>query len=315
MDAEVPLTRNDQQPQPDERVQRGPSTARRRFPLGWAHRLGIQLRYGRKTVYRQFVKKTPLGQLQVLAVALLLACGTALAILLVLPQLDRALVLSGRTEVLAMRLNHPAFGALQFDDAIIRPDPDTPAQRGRLKLDIAPGTTVRFVRSGRGNLRLAFEADAAATAGEGCTPGLRQIGNSALDEAAQPLCEAAVVVVPLAAGAEPLVLSLSGDLVVGEEVSQGAGPRPILLEATASLLVKHNNALFRWACRVETIENLVVGQFDFHDGFRSYSPPSVNEDNRSLASAILLTICMVSTLTLTTRIRSSITASLYSANR
>ena len=189
---------------------------------------------------------------------LLMVLGAALLLALVVPQYDRALVLSGRTEVLAMRLDDAAFGNLHFDQAVLRADVDAPAQQGSLQLDVAPGTTVRFVRSGRGVARITFAADAAAPAARSgtCTPGLRQVGTAALDDDAVPLCEGALVVVPLAAGSDPLVIGLSGGLMVGEEVSQGAGPRPILLDATASLLVKHGGWPFPQVCRLDLLEHL-----------------------------------------------------------
>ncbi len=193
-----------------------------------------------------------------LMTGLLLILGAALLWALVVPQYDRALVLSGRTEVLSMRLDDAAFGDLHFGQAVLRADVDVPAQQGDLQLHVAPGTTVRFVRSGRGAAQITFAADAATPAAPPgtCTPGLRQVGTAILDAGPAPLCDGALVVVRLAAGDDPLVIGLSGRLTVGEEVSQGAGPRPILLDATASLLVKHEGWLFPSACRRELFEHL-----------------------------------------------------------
>ena len=199
-----------------------------------------------------------MDQAWVVVTVLLMGLGAALLLALVMSRNDRALVLSGRTEVLAMRLDDAAFGSLHFDQAVLRADVDAPAQQGSLQLDVAPGTTVRFVRSGRGVARITFATDAAAPAAPSgtCTPGLRQVGTAALDADAMPLCEGALVIVPLAAGGDPLVIGLSGGLIVGEEVSQGAGPRPILLDATASLLVKHAGLLFSHMCRLDLFEHL-----------------------------------------------------------
>lgn len=207
---------------------------------------------------RKFLDKRPLDQTRSVVTGLLMVLGAALLLALVVPRYDRALVLSGRTEVLAMRLDDAAFGDLHFDKAVLRADVDAPARQGRLQLDVTPGTTVRFVRSGRGVARITFAADPAAPAAPpgACTPGLRQVGAAALDGDGEPLCEGALVIVPLAAGGDPLVIGLSGGLMVGEEVSQGAGPRPILLDATASLLVKHGGWPFPQVCRLEMFEHL-----------------------------------------------------------
>lgn len=209
-------------------------------------------------VGRRFRYKRPLDQARSFVTGLLMVLGAALVLALVAPRYDRALVLSGRTEVLAMRLDDAAFGDLHFDEAVLRADLDASAQQGRLQLEVAPGTTVRFVRSGRGAARITFAADPATPAALSgvCTPGLRQVGTAALDGGSKPLCEGALVVVPLAAGGDPLVIGLSGGLMVGEEVSQGAGPRPILLDATASLLVKHGGWPFPQVCQLEMLEHL-----------------------------------------------------------
>jgi hypothetical protein len=103
---------------------------------------------------------------------------------------------------------------------------------------------------------LTFAASPSALAGGGCATGLLPIGSVTLDGADGPLCDAATVIVNQAQGNDPLVVGLSGGIVVGEEVSQGAGARPLLLEATASLLVKHSGPFFRHACSWETLENL-----------------------------------------------------------
>jgi hypothetical protein len=81
-------------------------------------------------------------------------------------------------------------------------------------------------------------------------------------------------------GGSPLVVGLSGGIVVGEEVSEGAGPRPLLLQATASLLVKHGNAVFRWVCASDTLEHLcdrfVANSVELSpgDSVRAEGPPA-----------------------------------------
>jgi hypothetical protein len=205
---------------------------------------------------RRVSHATPFEQIRLGSTALLVLFGVLLLGILVVPRYDRALVLSGRTEVLSMRLDDDAFGDFELASAIYRPDPDSTAVRGRLHLKISPDTTVRFVRAGRGALRLTFAASPSALAGGGCATGLLPIGSVTLDGADGPLCDAATVIVNQAQGNDPLVVGLSGGIVVGEEVSQGAGARPLLLEATASLLVKHSGPFFRHACSWETLENL-----------------------------------------------------------
>ncbi len=154
-----------------------------------------------------------------------------------------------------MRLDDAAFGSLGFDNAIYRADPDTPAREGRMQLDVSPGTTIRFVRSGRGDFRMTFAADASAHDDQACGPGLHRVGSTSSGDTAAALCDAATLVLPLAAVDSPVVVGLSGDITVGEEVSQGAGARPLLLDATASLLVKHNSAFFRWVCSGHLLES------------------------------------------------------------
>lgn len=154
-----------------------------------------------------------------------------------------------------MRLDDPAFGSLGFDHAIFRADPDAPPREGALQLDVLPGTTIRFVRSGRGAFRMTFASGSLARGDGGCGPGLQRVGSIRAGDADETLCDAATLVLPLAEGDGPLVVGLSGDITVGEEVSQGAGPRPLLLEATASLLVKHNSMFFRWVCSGPVLES------------------------------------------------------------
>lgn len=223
---------------------------------GWTRRLLVQLRYGRRVQWRRLLDATPVGHIRLFLLALLLLSGTFLLAVLVVPQYDRALVLSGHTEVLSMKLDDPAFGILTFERSVWRPDPDSPVQEGNLELEIQPGTTVRFVRTGRGDVRLTFAAGPAAVIDAGCNSGLRRVGSASVAGPDRPLCEAALVVVRLNSGDEPLVVALSGAIVVGEEVSEGAGTRPLLLGATASLLVKHGNWFFHRVCALDTLENL-----------------------------------------------------------
>ena len=229
---------------------------RRRTLRSWARRLSVELRYGRRLLWRRFLDATPVGHLRLVLLALLLLSGTFLLSVLVVPQYDRALVLSGRTEVLSMKLDDAAFGMFSFARSVWRADPDSAAQEGDLEIEILPGTTVRFVRTGRGDVRLTFAAGPAATTDSRCGSGLRQVGSASFAAVNRPLCETALVVVRLRPGDEPLVVALSGGIVVGEEVSQGAGTRPLLLDATASLLVKHGNWFFRRVCSFDTLENL-----------------------------------------------------------
>jgi len=225
--------------------------------IGWLGEVVEALGHDLATAMRRFSTDPPLAQARVLAVAVLLIGGAFLLGVLTLPNYDRALVLTGRSEVLSMQLDDRAFGALDFAGAVLRADLDSPAtEPGPVRLDIAPGTSVRFERIGRGALHLTFAAGTAAPADPGCIAPLRVVGAVSASGTQAALCEGAVVLVPLAPGSDPLVVALSGGLVVGEEVSQGAGPRPILLDATASLLVRHAGPVFRLACRLELFEHL-----------------------------------------------------------
>lgn len=204
-----------------------------------------------------FMGDSPLGQTRRVLIGLLLLGGVCLLYVLTFAAYDRALVLTGRTEVLSMQLDNPAFGTLSFGSAVLRLDQDKPlSARGRIELEIDAGTKIRFARIGHDALRITFTAGPSAPGSEGCTTGLRRAGAATVSGDTVPLCEGATLVVPMSIGDDPLVVGLSGDLLVGEEVSQGAGARPILLEATASLLVKHGGRLFARACKVDALEHL-----------------------------------------------------------
>lgn len=195
-------------------------------------------------------------QLRLGFTALLLLCGAFLLGLLVVPQYDRALVLSGRTEMLSERLAGSAFGVITFPYATYRPDLDAPAQQGSLELDIQENTIITFKRLGRREAHLKFDADVSAPSDPACGAIGHRIGRATLDGVGETLCEGANVVVSLTTGEDPIVIALSGDIVVGEGPSQGAGPRPLLLEATALLMVKHGGWFFRTACFKRLLESL-----------------------------------------------------------
>ena len=222
----------------------------------WLHRFGVQCRYNLVVTRRRLRDATPFGHLRLALTTILLVCGLSLLAVLVVPQYDRALVLSGRTEVLSMRLDDPAFGSLDFRSAVYKANPDQPAQTGAIQLDISPGATVRIERLGRAAVRLTFATDGPMAAGKGCESGLRLLGRASMLVQDGPLCESAVVTIPMQPGGDPLVIGLSGGIVVGEEVSQGAAARPLLLQATASLLVKHGNLIFRTVCLWAVLESL-----------------------------------------------------------
>ena len=226
----------------------------------WLGHLFDQCHSGLNSALRRVRDATPLEHLRMVATALLFACGLFTLAILVVPQYDRALVLSGRTEVLSMRLDDQAFGSLTLERVVYRADADSPPQKGRFELHVASGTTLRFARVGRGPLRLTFVANDFAPPARSCEAGLQQVGTIAFESRTDTLCAGATFVVPMAAGDDPLVVALSGGVLVGEEVSQGAGPRPILLEATASLLVKHSNWIFHGLCSWDLLQNL-CGRF------------------------------------------------------
>ena len=233
--------------------------AKRQAPQqkAWPIRLWREAQERVRYKWRLFRNDTPLEQCRRVLVVLFLMGGGVLLLVLAWPTYDRALTLTGRTEVLSMRLDNPAFGRLDFDSATVRFDQDNPELKsGPMQLDVSPETRIRFTRIGRGPLLLTFAADQHAGHSDPCTAGLHQAGQATIAGVAAPLCEGAVVAVQMAPGDGPLVVGLSGELVIGEEVGQGAGPRPILLDATASLLVKHGGKMFRDICTVGPFEHL-----------------------------------------------------------
>ncbi len=113
---------------------------------GWWLRLHDQTRDGVRDQWSQFRRARPSKHLRLGFTLVLLLCGALLLGELVVPQYDRALSLSGRTEVLSVRLDNPDFGDLAFGSATYRPDPDTRAQEGAIELKIARGTRMVFKR-------------------------------------------------------------------------------------------------------------------------------------------------------------------------
>ena len=176
-----------------------------------------------------------------------LLIGVLLVLILTVPTYSRALVLSGRSEVVTMRLDKPDFGHLSFGSGTWMTDADQAAATGRATLDLDSGTLVRFDRRGRGPLRLSFEAKPNAVSGD-CGESGKQVGSRTMGGQTASVCDVSSAVIALPVTGEPLVIALSGLLTVGEEVSQGVGARPILLEGTASLLVRHDGWFFRQIC-------------------------------------------------------------------
>ena len=181
--------------------------------------------------------------------------GVMLLLILTVPAYSRALILSGRSEVVAMRLDDPEFGHFALGRGTWLQSPDQPAEPGEITLDLDRDTLVRFVRQGRGPLRLSFEPAVGAPPGA-CVQGGKQVGTRVAGGETVPVCDVSSAVIAMPATRAPLVIAVSGRLTVGEEVSQGAGAGPILLEATASLLVRHAGLFFRMLCHAEVLEHV-----------------------------------------------------------
>ncbi len=171
-----------------------------------------------------------------------LTLGIAIFGLLLFSHYDRAVSVSGRTEVIAVRSDGSDFSNWTLPDASVRGG-DAGVTTGPVSIELEDGTEARFVRRGQGPLSISF------TAKEPNGPPCDKLGKISVGEApAQPLCEDARVIVPAPRDGAPLVVSLRGNIAMGEEVRAGAGAQPILLEGEAQLLVRHGG-LFTWICK------------------------------------------------------------------
>lgn len=195
----------------------------------------------------RFWGKTYLAHIRCFCLAVVTITGLICVWGLLAGPSGRAVTVTGRTEALSELLDAAEFGRLNFERATLRPDPDSQPVRGRVQLEVSPQTWLRFSRVGHGPLVLTFEVAEHARQGS-CSPGDWEIGRATVEGTESALCSTATVSIPFPAGSDPLVVALSGKLVGGSVVSQGAGARPVLLEARVDLLVRYQNWPFSWLC-------------------------------------------------------------------
>lgn len=182
--------------------------------------------------------------------------GVLVFILVVFGDYDRALSISGRTEVVAVRSDGTEFAIWLLPDASFAADADAVGIVGPLDLQLRRGAEARFVRTGRGPLSVTFTwpGEAATAQTQGCPTGAMVVGVvQPRGRPEQPLCDSAVVTVPSAVTDPPLVVSLRGSVTIGEEVRAGAGQQPMILDATALLYARHSGPVFDWLCRFAAI--------------------------------------------------------------
>ena len=173
-------------------------------------------------------------------VGLLLGC-TVFG-LVVFSHYDRAVTVSGRSEVIEVEADGSDFSSWEFRNATVTDAAGMPSAAGAVTIELSKAASARFVRRGRGPLLIGFIAKARGAGG--CNP----VGHVALADAEPtPLCEDTRIRVEPAG--TPLVASLRGVVTAGEEVRAGAGAQPMLLDGSAQLLVRHGGGLFRSICK------------------------------------------------------------------
>ena len=202
-----------------------------------------------------------------------LVLGLAVFGLVIVSSYDRAVTVSGRSEVVAIQSDGSDFSNWTLPEAsLTQEDTMGEAVKSALTIDLVSGATARFVRRGRGVLTVSFaaphelgEADA-----PGCPKGARLVGRVTKGNAdSVPLCDSARVALAVEPGEAPLVVSLRGGIIAGEEVRAGAGSQPVLLDGSAQLLVRHGPP-FSHLCRIPLLHALcdrfVASRFDLSAG-------------------------------------------------
>ena len=223
----------------------GPAPATARVPADKAGTDPDMSRKSRLTVANALlVTKVALG-------VVLLVVGVLLISVLFTPH-DRAAVLTGRSEVLSVRVDGSSFGSWVLPAAEFRPDRDASAEHGQIGIEADAGTRVVFRRSGRGPLHIVFEAPEGAAPCPGGDHRAGRVLRGTAEEAA--FCDDASLVIPLPADPElarrlpPIVLAVRGEMTVGEAVRPGGAHQPILLNGAVSVLVRPSGRQFRWLC-------------------------------------------------------------------
>lgn len=202
-----------------------------------------------------------------------LAIGLVVFVSVVLSHYERAVTLSGRTEVITIKGDGSDFASWTLPEAALAQGPEgADATMSKLTIDLADGAEARFVRHGRDAMHMTFSAPSRPRAAPdaGCPDGAQAVGSfSGEDTAPLPLCDGARITLTVKPGDEPLVVSLRGGINVGEEVRAGAGAQPILLDGSAQLLVRHG-APFTTICRLDLLhaicDRFVATRFDFSAG-------------------------------------------------
>jgi len=177
-----------------------------------------------------------------LALLFTLSCLLGLCLFIAFGAYDRSAVVSGRSEVLAVRVAGAAFASWAVPQAEFREMPGAPAQAGDLGLDLRPGTRLRFARTGRGPLELAFEA---APGAADCPTGGRAVGLATIASRDIEVCDLAFARIALPRDMPPLTISVQGDITVGEALRAGGFRQPILLSGDVALLLRPAGLLSR----------------------------------------------------------------------
>lgn len=192
-----------------------------------------------------------------------LALGALTFVLLTVGPYDRAVAVSGRSEVISIRSDGTNFAEWSFPSAEFWPDPDGAAESGEVSMRIMKDAEARFVRNGRGPLTLSFTAPGKAQRTERpeadsvCLAGAARVGSARRASGQEmPFCDGATLTVAARPGDQPIVVSLRGAAAIGEEVRAGAGAQPILLDATVLLFVRHGRWLFAPVCTLLKLPSL-----------------------------------------------------------
>ena len=202
-----------------------------------------------------------------------LALGVLVFGLVLFGHYDLAVSLSGRTEVIAIRSDGSEFANWSLPRSEFSPDPETQPVTGSFTVRLAEGTEARFIRPGRGplTLNLAWRGNPSKHLSTGCPPGALRVGTfQQASGPEEPLCDSAAIIIPALPTDPPLVVSLRGDVTVGEEVRAGSGTQPVLMEATAVLYARHGGRIFdavcRWGALASVCERFVANSIPLSAG-------------------------------------------------
>lgn len=176
---------------------------------------------------------------------------SALIFLVATDDFDRAAMMTGRSEVINVRVPGGTFASWSFPSAELRSDPGLPVETGRLSIDLAPGASIRFRRQGRGSLEIDFEAPRGAAE---CAEGGHLVGTGTMAGRDLDLCDLAIARLRLGADAPPLTIAVQGEMIIGEAVRAGSVSQSILLEATVGLLIRPRGRALKLICNIPALE-------------------------------------------------------------